>query len=43
MLDIVYKFYFKNSDEFKNLLKEINENIIEYRFMSLAGLNSNVL
>jgi len=37
-LDWVYKAEFKTSPEYKKLEQEMNENMIEYRFFSLAGL-----
>ena len=38
-LDFVYKNEFKKSIQYLTLLKEMNENIIEYRFFSHAGLS----
>ena len=38
-LDWVYKKEFKKSLHYRRLEQEINENMIEYRFFSLAGLN----
>mmetsp|Transcript_5626 Transcript_5626/g.7496 ORF Transcript_5626/g.7496 Transcript_5626/m.7496 type:complete len:149 (+) Transcript_5626:2767-3213(+) len=38
-LDLVYKEQFKRSREYLTLLKEMNENIIEYRFFNHAGLS----
>ena len=35
---MVYKEKFKNSREYLTLLQEMNENIIEYRFFTHAGL-----
>jgi len=40
-LDLVYKDEFKKSAEFKKLMQEMHENLIEYRFFSLAGLRQN--
>ena len=39
-LDWIYKADFKKSREYKKLVQEMNENMIEYRFFSLAGLQN---
>jgi len=40
-LDWIYKAEFKKSIDYKKLVQEMNENMIEYRFFSLAGLHKN--
>ena len=37
-LDLVYKEQFKRSRDYHTLRQEMNENIIEYRFFTHAGL-----
>ena len=40
-LDWIYKADFKKSLDYKKLVQEMNENMIEYRFFSLAGLQQH--
>ena len=39
MLELVYHAEFKKSNDFKKLYLQMQDNLIEYRFFTLAGMN----
>ena len=39
VLDLVYHLEFRQSSDFQKLYSQMQDNMIEYRFFTLAGMN----
>ena len=42
VLDHVYNHEFKRSADFKRLYEQIHDNMIEYRFLNMAGITDHM-